>query len=108
MYAPDSEITRQEMFTLLYNTLNLIGELPENENGKKLNDFSDSSQIADWALQAMKLFVETGTVCGNGAMLSPLNTANRAEMAQMLYRLMLKWYNKNVHLMANKNVQNCT
>jgi hypothetical protein len=29
MFAPDKEITRQEMFTLLYNVLKAIGRLPE-------------------------------------------------------------------------------
>ncbi len=28
LYAPDKQITRQEMFTLLYNTLKVIGQLP--------------------------------------------------------------------------------
>ncbi len=88
MYAPDKEITRQEMFTLLYNTLKLIGELPQSRDGKKLNDFNDSGQIADWAKEAMRLFVEAGTISGSGGMLSPANTTTRAEMAQTLYKLL--------------------
>jgi hypothetical protein len=88
MYAPEREITRQEMFTLLYNALKLIGELPENTDVRKLNEFGDSSRIAGWAKDAMALFVESGTIGGSGAMLFPANTSNRAEMVQVLYKLL--------------------
>ena len=30
MFAPEDEITRQDMFTLLYRSLDILGELPEN------------------------------------------------------------------------------
>ncbi|MGI6667229.1 MAG: S-layer homology domain-containing protein [Bacillota bacterium] len=53
MYAPGKEITRQEMFTLLYNTLKIIGRLPQGDSGKTLLDFSDASEIASWAEEAM-------------------------------------------------------
>jgi hypothetical protein len=88
MFAPDREITRQEMFTLLYNILNFIGELPESIGGKKLNDFNDSGQIADWADKAMTLFVESGIISGSGGMLLPTSTTTRAEMAQTMYKLL--------------------
>lgn len=90
MYAPDKEITRQEMFTLLYNALKIIGRLPEGNSGKSLFDFSDSGQIESWAKDAMMLFVETGTIEGNAGRLSPASTTTRAEMAQVLYNLLSK------------------
>lgn len=90
MFAPDKEITRQEMFTLLYNALKVIGELPEGNSGKQLSAFSDAGQIASWAKDAMMLFVETGTISGNDGKLSMPGTATRAEMAQVLYNLLAK------------------
>jgi hypothetical protein len=90
MYAPDREITRQEMFTLLYNALKVIGELPGGASGQTLADFSDTADIASWAKDAMKLFVETGTISGSGGRLSPTDTTTRAEMAQVLYNLLMK------------------
>ncbi|MGB7605285.1 MAG: S-layer homology domain-containing protein [Lutisporaceae bacterium] len=90
MFAPDQSITRQEMFTLLYNVLTVIGELPEGNSGKKLSDFSDASGIASWAENSMTLLVETGTISGNGGKLSPTDTTTRAEMAQVLYNLLMK------------------
>lgn len=90
MYRPGKEITRQEMFTLLYNALNVIGRLPQGNSGKTLSDFSDAGSIATWARDAMKRLVETGIVSGSGGKLFPMNNTTRAEMAQVLYSLLMK------------------
>lgn len=90
MYAPDNEITRQEMFTLLYNALRLLNELPKGKEGKPLAAFSDAEQVAPWAMDAMSLFTLTGTMRGSDGRLSPEDTGTRAQMAQILYNLMLK------------------
>ena len=89
-YAPEKEITRQEMFTLLYNALKVTGKLPTGNSGKKLSDFSDADEIASWAYDAMKLLVETGVIGGSGNKLSPKDTTTRAQMAQVLYNLLWK------------------
>jgi hypothetical protein len=41
MFTPNKEITRQEMFTLLYNALKVTDKLPEGAAGKPLSDYSD-------------------------------------------------------------------
>ncbi|MCR4437304.1 MAG: S-layer homology domain-containing protein, partial [Eubacteriales bacterium] len=90
MFAPEKEITRQEMFTLLYNALKAINRLPRGSSGKSLSDFSDADDIAPWAKDAVKLLVETGTIGGSGGKLLPQDTATRAQMAQVLYSLLTK------------------
>jgi len=90
MYAPEKEITRQEMFTMLYNALKVIGQLPESDSGKTLSDFSDAEEIDTWAVTAMTLLVETGTISGSGERLTPKGTTTRAELAQVLYNLLSK------------------
>ena len=92
MYAPGNEITRQEMFTLLYNVLKFIAQLPQGaklngSSGKSLSCFSDAGQIASWAKDAVTLLVETGTIGGNDGMLTPTSTTTRAEMVQVVYNL---------------------
>lgn len=42
-FAPENAITRQEMFKLLYRTLEVFGRLPDS--GKTLADFSDSGRL---------------------------------------------------------------
>lgn len=90
MYAPNKEITRQEMFTLLYNTLKLMEELPTENEGKELTAFTDAEGIATWAKEGMKVLVNAGIVSGSDNKLTPGATANRAEMAQILYNLLSK------------------
>jgi hypothetical protein len=84
------EITRQEMLTLLCNTLRTIGRLPEGTVGKPLSAFTDADGIASWAREAIALLVETGIISGNEGKLSPTSTTTRAEMAQVLYNLLSK------------------
>ena len=88
-FAPEKEITRQEMFTLLYNALEVIGKLPQGDSGQSLSSFSDSDDIAIWAQDAMTLLVETGIISGSGNRLSPQDTTTRAQMAQLIYNLLV-------------------
>lgn len=90
MFAPGREITRQETFTLLYNALKAIGQLPEGNSGKTLDSFTDAGLIDSWAMDAVRLFAETGTIGGNAGKLDPTGTTTRAEMAQVLYNLLGK------------------
>jgi hypothetical protein len=94
LFAPDNEITRQEMFTLLYHALKVIGQLPQGtklpdgSRNTTLSSFSDAGQIASWAKDAMTLLVETGIIEGSAGKLAPASTTTRAEMAQVLYNLL--------------------
>lgn len=90
MFAPDQEITRQEMFTLLYNALKVIGKLPAGNAGKPLSGFGDAGQIAAWSKDAMTLLVRAGVVGGSDGRLDPAGSTTRAEMAQVLYNLLAR------------------
>ncbi|HWP80822.1 MAG TPA: GLUG motif-containing protein [Candidatus Acidoferrum sp.] len=88
LYNPVAQITRQEMFTLLYNALDVMGQLPDGESGKTMDDFTDSAQIASWAKEAMALMIETGIAGGSQGLISPTGTTSRAQMAQVLFNLL--------------------
>lgn len=90
MFAPEQTITRQEMFTLLYNALNKLDKLPDGDSGKTLSDFSGSGDIASWAQEAMAYLVQSGVVSGDGGTLDPTDGSTRAQMAQVLYNLLRK------------------
>jgi hypothetical protein len=90
MYAPGKEIARQEMCTLLYNALRLIGQLPQGTAGTGLAQYADAAQVALWAQDAMSAFAQAGTIKGSDGLLMPSGTASRAEMAQVLYNLLTK------------------
>lgn len=88
MFEPEKHITRQEMFTMLYNGLKTMGKLPEGNAGKSLSYFEDADSIAPWANEAMQHLVETGIIRGNGGRLNPTGIVTRGEMAQVLYNLL--------------------
>jgi hypothetical protein len=96
MFAPNNAVTRQEMFTLLYNALKVIKQLPGTDNSdlagrsKSLSEFTDVEQIAPWAREAMALLVEHGIINGNAGKLTPTEITTRAQMAQVLYNMMTK------------------
>jgi len=90
LFAPEREITRQELFTLLYRTLGLVHALPGGGTGDVPANYADAGDIAGYAGNAMRALVASGVVTGSAGKLDPLGTANRAQMAQVLYRLLAK------------------
>jgi hypothetical protein len=86
LFAPEADITRQEMFTILYNMLKVLGRLPEGGAGRALSDFADAGLIAEWAQAALARLVAAGVVEGAGGILNPKGYAQRADMAQILYK----------------------
>ena len=45
MFEREKDITRQEMFTLLYNELKAMGKLLEGTDGKPLSGFDDTDSM---------------------------------------------------------------
>ena len=74
------------MFTILYNMLKVLGRLPEGGAGRALSDFADAGLIAEWAQAALARLVAAGVVEGAGGILNPKGYAQRADMAQILYK----------------------
>lgn len=89
-FGPEQAITRQEMFTLLYNALKLLNKLPTGDNGKTIANFTDSGSVAGWATEALTALVKSGTASGSGNRLDPTTNTTRAQMAQVLYNLLGK------------------
>lgn len=88
LFAPDSSISRQDMFTLLYRALDVLGALPEAAGTADFSAYTDSDAVADYARDAFKSLIAGNVVTGSGGQLRPAGTATRAEMATILYRLL--------------------
>ena len=88
LYAPDQEITREQMFTLLYRMLDILCELPGGDTGNTLDNHSDFEDISDYAQAAIEKLVACGVVNGTDGMLDPGGNSTRAQMAQVLYNLL--------------------
>ena len=90
LYAPGKEITRQEMFTMIYNILRKLNKLSQSNLQQDVIEFGDADEISSWARDAVSMLVKTGVVSGSEGMINPNNNASRAEMAQLLYNLLSK------------------
>ncbi len=89
-FAPERKITNQELYTMLYNSLEAMNRLPEAASGKTLTAYSDSGEVASWASTAMSHFAKADILAGSGGKLSPAAAATRAEMARIMYSLLSK------------------
>ncbi len=87
-FAPDAEITREEMVTLLYNYLKSVAG-----DDEKLTEtvFADSDKISDWAKTAVAFANSSGYVNGKGGdIFDPQGASTRAELAQIFYNIFSK------------------
>jgi len=92
MIGADLPMTREMMFTMVYNILDIMGELPQTDVAvKDPTSFIDYSELSAWSVDATSALIENGIIEGTGSnALSPKATATRAELITMLYRLLNK------------------
>ncbi|MBR7143123.1 MAG: S-layer homology domain-containing protein [Clostridia bacterium] len=84
-YRPEAEITRQDMFLMLYNILTSLELLPEKANNKTVADFSDGDKVQSYAKNAFNALIQSGVVAGSNGQLLPRDNAQRSHAAQILY-----------------------
>lgn len=87
---PDDQITRQELFTLLYRSLKILNELPEGTASAGLSGYSDAAQVAAYAQEALQALTAGGIIEGNNGKLDPQGLSTRAQAAQVIYNLLSK------------------
>ena len=87
MFAPDAEIARQDMATILMRYINFIEY--EYVTTMEYRFFADEDDIADYAKGAIQDLNKLGIINGKGNdVIDPRGTATRAEVAAMLHRLL--------------------
>lgn len=85
-FAPDRQITREEMASILYRFAEFLKVSGTDIAGTQLG-YSDTSKISPWAIDAAKYCQQTGIITGRGSgNFAPKETATRAEAATILER----------------------
>ncbi|ATW23456.1 S-layer homology domain-containing protein [Candidatus Formimonas warabiya] len=84
--GPENFITRQEAFTALARAFKL-----KSTDYGPLDQFSDKSQISDWAKPELAALVAAGYIQGREGKLDPTAHVTRAEFAQAMHHI-LKTY----------------
>ena len=87
LFAPNMEITREQMVAMLYNYAKYKGYDVTASAG--LSAFADTASVSAWAQPAMQWAVAEGYISGMGDnQLAPQGTATRAEIASVIMRFM--------------------
>ena len=86
LFGPKDLITREQMAVMLNNYIKYKGIVLEKED--EYVPFADDSSISSWAKDAVAAMKQYGLITGVGNnTYDPLNTANRASVAQILKNL---------------------
>ena len=84
-FAPGSDITREELATMLYRYAQYKGY--DTDAAGSLSDFNDADDASDYAVEALTWAVDKGLITGvSTGTLLPRGTATRAQAATMLMR----------------------
>lgn len=87
LFAPNMEITREQMVAMLYNYAKYKGY--DVTASADLSKFADNASVSTWAQPAMQWAVAEGYISGMGDnQLAPQGTATRAEIASVIMRFM--------------------
>ena len=86
-FAPDAEISRQQLVTILYRFAKLMGKDVSVGEDTNILSYDDVNQVAEYAIPAMQWACGDGVITGRTeSTLAPIGNATRAEVATMLMR----------------------
>lgn len=89
-FAPDEEITREQLAAVLYRYAKLKGA--DVSKSVDISSFADAGKVSDWAQNPLKWAVGNGIINGEGDnTLNPQGMAQRADIAAMLHRFLDKF-----------------
>ena len=87
-FGPDDEITREQMATILFNYIEMIGKGPQGAWMIRL-DYADVADISEWAFSAVAFLTIKNIIQGKpGRLFDPQGNATRAEAATILMRFL--------------------
>ncbi|MDO3412608.1 S-layer homology domain-containing protein [Saccharibacillus sp. CPCC 101409] len=87
-FAPNAPVSREQAAAMLVNAMKLTG-LQGGTDGRSLESFRDFSAVSAWAQTDLSAAVQAGLITGrSGGTLAPKAHVLRAEVAQMLERLL--------------------
>ena len=89
-FAPNSNITREQIALIMYN-YSKLHSLDTTET-KSVEMFKDATYVSEWAKDAVEWAVGAGLLSGKGdGVLDPKGNATRAEIATILMRYVEKY-----------------
>lgn len=81
-FAPDAELTREQLVAILYAQAGS----PKTDPNSSLGHYIDYKNVSPWARDGFAWAVDEGIIQGIGGKLTPQGTASRAQMATIMTR----------------------
>lgn len=85
IYAPDADMTREQLAVMLYRYADAL-HMTETREQETLESYSDGGDVSSWAEEAMTWAVSAGLLKGTDGMLRPSDGCTRAELAVLILR----------------------
>lgn len=87
-FAPDAEVTREQMAAIIYRYMSGKGADTSIADESDASGYSDFDKVSPYAVEAFKYATAAGIITGtSSSTLSPLENATRAEAATIFVRL---------------------
>jgi uncharacterized repeat protein (TIGR02543 family) len=102
-FAPDDNVTREQIAVFLYRFAIFRGAAAEATVDRSVLDrFEDSSQVSDFALDAVCWAVKVGILKGDDrGCLNPKSSAQRSEMITMFSRYISYWNETGISIQGD-------
>ncbi|MBR2471447.1 MAG: S-layer homology domain-containing protein, partial [Clostridia bacterium] len=87
-FEPEAPISRQDLMTMCYRGMKEAGVVSGMVSNAWVNNFTDSGNISNYAVEAIAAMIENSIVRGNGdGTVNPLGNTTRAEAAVIMERI---------------------
>lgn len=87
-FAPERNVTMQEMIVFVYRTIQLLGKLPSNNVASGISAYSDANEVFDYARTPIDAFLKAGVYAGENGKINATKMATRADVAILLYNIL--------------------
>jgi len=93
IFNPTGQITREDLMVMVARALRIANKITSTGSYDDISNFSDASQVSDYAVESIAILVKEGIILGNpDNTINPKGNATRAETAVILYRIYMKYF----------------
>ncbi len=89
-FAPEKNITRQDLMTLIVKAMDVADRSLERGDKADIAKFKDSSEVSNYALESVAALVKNEIIAGSGGNINPKQNITRAEATAILYKIYIK------------------
>jgi len=86
-FAPNENITRQDLMTLIVRALEIANKGLEKGTEDDIAKYSDASKVSKYAIESVATLVKSGIIVGSGNNINPKGNTTRAEAAVIMHKL---------------------